>query len=131
LVGINDPGKLWCYSGFIESDQKDHIKYNGKGKEVEHHYLKVNKDDKGQEKLVEDNGKGKVHDIQNRVESVKVDLARAIKAKQQAKKAREADLKAKEAKKAKEEELKANKTKEEKEAMVVDIGIFILMFKNI
>nr|GEW57371.1 hypothetical protein [Tanacetum cinerariifolium] len=32
------------------------------------------------EKLVEDNGKGKVHDIQNRVGSVEVDLARAIKA---------------------------------------------------
>nr|GEY35348.1 hypothetical protein [Tanacetum cinerariifolium] len=38
-------------------------------------------DDKGKGKLVEDNRKGKVHDIQNRVRSVEVDLARAIKAK--------------------------------------------------
>nr|GEY44783.1 retrovirus-related Pol polyprotein from transposon TNT 1-94 [Tanacetum cinerariifolium] len=39
-------------------------------------------DDKGKEKLVEDNGKGKVHDIQNRVGSLEVDLARATTAKQ-------------------------------------------------
>ncbi|GKC14862.1 hypothetical protein Tco_1011644 [Tanacetum coccineum] len=46
---------------------------NGKGKEAKHDHLKVNKDDKG---------KGKVHDIQTRVKKLKVDLARAIKAKQ-------------------------------------------------
>nr|GEX92253.1 hypothetical protein [Tanacetum cinerariifolium] len=57
------------------------VKDNGKGKEAEHHHLKVNKDDKIKGKLVEDNGKGKVHDIQNRVGSLEVDLARAIKAK--------------------------------------------------
>nr|GEY11938.1 hypothetical protein [Tanacetum cinerariifolium] len=45
----------------------------GKGKEAEHDYLKMNKDDEG---------KGKVHDIQNRVEKFEVDLARTIKAKQ-------------------------------------------------
>nr|GEW30177.1 hypothetical protein [Tanacetum cinerariifolium] len=38
--------------------------------------------DKGKRKLVEDNGKEKVHNIQNRVGSVAVDLARAIKVKQ-------------------------------------------------
>ncbi|GKE91907.1 hypothetical protein Tco_1573002, partial [Tanacetum coccineum] len=58
------------------------VKDNGKGKETEHHHLKVNKDNKGKGKLVEDNGKGKVHDIQNRVGSLEVDLARAIKAEQ-------------------------------------------------
>ncbi|GKD90533.1 RNA-directed DNA polymerase, eukaryota, partial [Tanacetum coccineum] len=46
---------------------------NGKGKEAKHDHLKVNKDDKG---------KGKVHDIQTRVKKLKVDLVRAIKAKQ-------------------------------------------------
>nr|GFD52228.1 hypothetical protein [Tanacetum cinerariifolium] len=44
-----------------------------KGKEAEHDHLKLNKGDKG---------KGKVHDIQNRLEKLKVDLARVIKAKQ-------------------------------------------------
>nr|GEY93399.1 hypothetical protein [Tanacetum cinerariifolium] len=60
------------------------VEDNGKGKEAEHHHLKVNKDDKGKGKgkLVEDNGNRKVHDIQNRVGSFKVDLARVKKAKQ-------------------------------------------------
>nr|GFA19564.1 hypothetical protein [Tanacetum cinerariifolium] len=49
---------------------------------IEDLWLKYRKDDKGKGKLVEDNGKRKVHDIQNRVGSLKVDLARAIKAKQ-------------------------------------------------
>nr|GFD19932.1 hypothetical protein [Tanacetum cinerariifolium] len=44
------------------------VKDNEKGKEAEHHHMK-------------DNGKGKVHDIQNRVGSVEVGLAREIKAK--------------------------------------------------
>nr|GEX87655.1 hypothetical protein [Tanacetum cinerariifolium] len=44
--------------------------------------LSIMKYDKGNGKLVEDNKKGKVHDIQNRVGSVKVDLAKEIKAKQ-------------------------------------------------
>ncbi|GKD86489.1 hypothetical protein Tco_1357643 [Tanacetum coccineum] len=60
------------------TDEKhDHLKVNkddkGKGKEAEHDHLKVNKGDKG---------KGKVHDIQNRLEKLKMDLAKAIKAKQ-------------------------------------------------
>nr|GEV13443.1 hypothetical protein [Tanacetum cinerariifolium] len=45
-------------------------------------WLNYGKYDKGKEKLVEDNGKGKMHEIQNRVGSVEVDLASAIKAKQ-------------------------------------------------
>ncbi|GJV77132.1 hypothetical protein Tco_1508716 [Tanacetum coccineum] len=45
----------------------------GKGKEAEHDHLKVNKDDKV---------KRKVHDIQNRLGKLEVDLARAIKARQ-------------------------------------------------
>nr|GEZ25282.1 hypothetical protein [Tanacetum cinerariifolium] len=45
----------------------------GKGNEAEHDHLKVNKDDKG---------KGKVHDIQNRLGKLEVDLARALNAKQ-------------------------------------------------
>ncbi|GKC75042.1 hypothetical protein Tco_1125816, partial [Tanacetum coccineum] len=63
------------------------LKYR-KGKEAEHDHLKVNKGDKGKGKEAEhesfegDKGKGKVHDIQNRLEKLKVDLARAIKAKQ-------------------------------------------------
>ncbi|GJS77906.1 hypothetical protein Tco_0727787 [Tanacetum coccineum] len=44
-----------------------------KGKEAKHDHLKVNKGDKG---------KGKVHDIQNILEKLEVDLARALKAKQ-------------------------------------------------
>nr|GEV96589.1 hypothetical protein [Tanacetum cinerariifolium] len=43
------------------------VEDNGKGKEAEHHHLKVNKG-----KLVEDNGKEKVHDIQDRVGSVEL-----------------------------------------------------------
>ncbi|GJW82773.1 hypothetical protein Tco_0155918 [Tanacetum coccineum] len=45
----------------------------GKRKEAEHYHLNVNKDNKG---------KGKVHNIQNRLEKLEVDLAREIKAKQ-------------------------------------------------
>nr|GEW00186.1 hypothetical protein [Tanacetum cinerariifolium] len=48
------------------------VEDNKKGKEAEHQHLKVNKDD---------NGKRKVHDIQNRVGSVEVELARAINVK--------------------------------------------------
>ncbi|GJY49165.1 hypothetical protein Tco_0439121 [Tanacetum coccineum] len=44
-----------------------------KGKEAEHDQLKVNKDDKGKGKVHE----GKVHDLQNRVEKLEVDLAKA------------------------------------------------------
>nr|GEX76682.1 hypothetical protein [Tanacetum cinerariifolium] len=51
---------------------------NEKGKEAEHQHLKMIRESKS----LEDNGKRKVHDIQNRVGSVEVDLARAIKAKQ-------------------------------------------------
>nr|GEV76129.1 hypothetical protein [Tanacetum cinerariifolium] len=105
--------------------EHDHFKVNkadkGKGKKVEHDYLKVNKDDKG---------KGKVHAIQNRLEKLEVDLARAIKAKQEAKKsknAKEVKLE-KEAKKAKLEakkaELKAKegrKAKKAKEAMLAEL----------
>nr|GEY97015.1 hypothetical protein [Tanacetum cinerariifolium] len=134
---VKDYTKLVVTDGMVDYD-------NGKRKEAKHHHLKVNKDDKGKGKLVDDNGKGKVHDIQNRVGSLEVDLARAIKAKQrekeskkvkeskkireakkakesklakQAKKAMEAELKAKEAKKAKKEkesELKAKEEKKEK-----------------
>ncbi|GKD29491.1 hypothetical protein Tco_1240269 [Tanacetum coccineum] len=96
---------------------------------AEHDHLKVNKDDKG---------KGKVHDIQNGLGKLEVDLARVIKAKQvddhdddldtldlenriktleedfgrllKAKKAKKEELKAKEA------ELKANEAKKAKEA---------------
>ncbi|GJT26124.1 hypothetical protein Tco_0906399 [Tanacetum coccineum] len=113
------------------------VEDNGKGKEVEHHHLKVNK---------EDNGKRKVHDIQNIVGSIEVDLARAIKAKQvddhddhdldtlnlenkikkleedfTSKESKGAELKAKEAKKAKEKELKAKKAKEAKEIMLAEL----------
>nr|GEU55670.1 hypothetical protein [Tanacetum cinerariifolium] len=70
------------------------VEDNGKGKEVEHHHLKVNKNV---------NEKGKVHDIQNRVGSVEVDFAKTIKAKQ-AKKVKESK-KARETKKAREAEL--------------------------
>nr|GEV20923.1 hypothetical protein [Tanacetum cinerariifolium] len=38
------------------------VEDNRKGKEAKHHHLKVNKDDKGKGKLVEDNGNGKVDD---------------------------------------------------------------------
>ncbi|GJZ13993.1 hypothetical protein Tco_0549223 [Tanacetum coccineum] len=155
-------GSWWINYGEIKWKSKDEIAYviledlwlkyekddkgkgklvedNGKGKEAEHHHLKVNKDDKRKGKLVEDNGKGKVHDIQNRVGFVKVDLARAIKAKQvddhdlenrikklekdfgrllKAKKAKESKKakKAKEAKKAREAELtkQAKKAREAK-----------------
>nr|GEU72167.1 hypothetical protein [Tanacetum cinerariifolium] len=57
------------------------VEDNEKGKEAEHQHLKVSKDDKGKKKLIDNNEKRKVHDIQNRVGSVEVDLARAIKAK--------------------------------------------------
>ncbi|GJX40865.1 hypothetical protein Tco_0255855 [Tanacetum coccineum] len=82
--------------------------------------------------VVEDNGKGKVHDIQNRVGSVEVDLARAIKAKQvddhddddldtldleNKIKKLEDDF----AKKAKEAKLKAKKAKNAKEAMLAEV----------
>ncbi|GKC63522.1 hypothetical protein Tco_1096120 [Tanacetum coccineum] len=117
----------------------------GKRKEAEHDHLKVNKDNKGKEK---------VHDIQNRLEKLEVDLARAIKAKK-AKKSKKADevkleketkktkkakkaKKAKEARKVKEAELKAKeailaelkakeamlaelKTKKAKEAMLIEV----------
>ncbi|GKC49086.1 hypothetical protein Tco_1071831 [Tanacetum coccineum] len=128
---------LWLKYGKDDKGKGKLVEDNGKGKEAEHHHLKVNKDDKGKGKLVEDNGKGKVHDIQNRVGSVEVDLARAIKAKQvddhdldtldlenrikkleedfgrllKAKKAKES----KKAKKAREAELKANEAKKAKE----------------
>ncbi|GKD73683.1 hypothetical protein Tco_1331965 [Tanacetum coccineum] len=119
------------------------VEDNRKGKEAEHHHLKVNKDDKRKGKLVEDNEKGKVHDIQNRVGSVEVDLARAIKAKQvddhdldtldlenRIKKLEEDFgrlLKAKKAKEAKEAMLaelkakKAKKAKNAKEAMLAEV----------
>nr|GEY93603.1 hypothetical protein [Tanacetum cinerariifolium] len=119
------------------------VEDNRKGKEAEHHHLKVNKDDKGKRKLVEDNGKGKVHNIQNRVGSVEVDLARAIKVKQvddhdldtldlenriknleqdfEEKKAKEEELKAKKGKEAMLAELKAKKAKNAKEAMLAEV----------
>ncbi|GJZ73321.1 hypothetical protein Tco_0637467 [Tanacetum coccineum] len=80
-------------------------------------------DDKGKEKLVEDNGKGKAKqiddhddddldtlDLENIIKKLEEDLAE-LKA-NEAKEAREAELKAKEAKKAKDTELKAKKAKE-------------------
>ncbi|GKD32810.1 hypothetical protein Tco_1248319 [Tanacetum coccineum] len=73
---------LWLKYEKDDKGKRKLVEDNGKGKETDHHHLKVNKDDKGKGKLVEDNGKGKVHDILNRVGSVEVDLARAIKAKQ-------------------------------------------------
>ncbi|GJY37282.1 hypothetical protein Tco_0422660 [Tanacetum coccineum] len=79
-------GKLVADKGKGKEAEHDHLKVNkgdkgkgklvadkGNGKEVEHDHLKVNKGDKGKEK---------VHDIQNRLGKLKVDLARAIKAKQ-------------------------------------------------
>nr|GEW65731.1 hypothetical protein [Tanacetum cinerariifolium] len=105
----------------------------GKGKEAEHDHLKVNKDDKV---------KRNVHDIQNRLGKLEVDLARAIKARQvddhdddldtldlenrikklkedfEAKKAKKKELKPNEEKKAKKAELK---TKEAKETMLAEL----------
>ncbi|GJT25834.1 hypothetical protein Tco_0895771 [Tanacetum coccineum] len=142
---------LWLKYGKDDKGNGKLVEDNGKGKEAESHHLKVNKDDKGKGKFVEDNRKRNVHDIQNRVGSVEVDLARAIKVKQvddhdldtldlenkikkfeedfgwlqkakgNAKKATEAELKAKETKKANEEELKAKKAKEAKEAMLIEL----------
>ncbi|GJV09082.1 hypothetical protein Tco_1346738 [Tanacetum coccineum] len=126
---------LWLKYGKDDKGKKKLVEDYRKGKEAEHHHLKVNKDDKGKGKLVEGNGKRNVHDVQNRVGSVKVNLATVIKAKQiddhddddldtldleiriknleedfgrllRAKKAKESK-KAKEAKKSREAELKA------------------------
>ncbi|GJW68068.1 hypothetical protein Tco_0122492 [Tanacetum coccineum] len=131
---------LWLKYGKYDKGKGKLVEDNGKGKEVEHHHLKVNK---------EDNGKRKVHDIQNIVGSIEVDLARAIKAKQvddhddhdldtlnlenrikmleedfgRQEKAREAEL-AKQAKKRKDDELKAKKAKKaknSKEAMLAEV----------
>ncbi|GKF04999.1 hypothetical protein Tco_0035667, partial [Tanacetum coccineum] len=64
---------LWLKYGKDDKGKEKLVEDIRKGKEAEHHHLKVNK---------EVNGKGNVHDIQNRVGSVKVDLAMVIKANQ-------------------------------------------------
>nr|GEY20509.1 hypothetical protein [Tanacetum cinerariifolium] len=132
---VKDYTKLVVTDGMVDYGKEKLIEDNEKGKKAEHHHLKVNKDDKGKGKLIEDNGKEKVHDIQNRVGSLEVDLARAIKTKQtkkakeskkakkvkkakKAKKARLAEL-AKRVKKAREAELKAKE--EKKQRMLADI----------
>nr|GEU55251.1 Gag-Pol polyprotein [Tanacetum cinerariifolium] len=71
---VKDYTKLVVTDGMVDYGKGKLVENNGKEKETEHHHLKVNKDI--------NNRKGKVHDIQNRVGSVEVDLARAIKAKQ-------------------------------------------------
>ncbi|GJR57665.1 hypothetical protein Tco_1499827 [Tanacetum coccineum] len=74
------------------------VEDNGKGKEVDHHHLKVNKDNKGKGMLVEDNGKGKakqvdyhdVHDLdtldlENRFKKLEEDFGREAELKQRRK----------------------------------------------
>nr|GFA88052.1 hypothetical protein [Tanacetum cinerariifolium] len=56
---VKDYTKLVVTDGMVDYGKGKLVEENGKGKEAEHHYLKVNTDDKGKEKLVEDNGKGK------------------------------------------------------------------------
>nr|GEU39718.1 hypothetical protein [Tanacetum cinerariifolium] len=81
----------------------------GKRKEAKHDHLKVNRDDKGKRKHVDDHDDDlDTFDLENRIKKLKEDFGRLLKANKakEANKSKEVKL-AKKAKKAKKEELKA------------------------
>nr|GEY97087.1 hypothetical protein [Tanacetum cinerariifolium] len=144
----SEKAKVKDYTKLVVTDDKGKgrlVKNNGKGKEAEHHHLKVNKDDKGKGKLIEDNkvnkddkgkgkliednGKGKVDDhdldtfdLENIIKRLEKDFGRLLKANKakeskKAKKAKATEL-AKQANKAMEAELKANEAKKAKKEKI-------------